>query len=127
MCLARPRRVRSENVLGDAEAPRPFDRRRHAVPGVASRLNLQPPEALAAAARRAAEESQSAIFLATEDRALAVFAIADAIRAESREAVARLHARGVEVAMLTGDAEAVASSVARDLAIDSCTRPSAPS
>ncbi len=87
-------------------------------PALLRRLNLQPPEALAAAARRAAEESRSAIFLATEERALAVFAIADAIRAESREAVDRLHARGVEVAMLTGDAEAVARGVARDLAID---------
>ncbi|MGI6879478.1 heavy metal translocating P-type ATPase [Microbacterium sp. gxy059] len=44
--------------------------------------------------------------------------LADEVRPESREAVEQLHARGVEVVMITGDAEAVASEVARDLGID---------
>jgi len=44
--------------------------------------------------------------------------IADAIRPESREAVAELHALGVRVVMITGDAEAVANAVAADLGID---------
>ncbi|UNK70602.1 heavy metal translocating P-type ATPase [Microbacterium sp. H1-D42] len=44
--------------------------------------------------------------------------LADEIRAESREAVDALHARGVEVVMITGDAEAVANAVAKDLGID---------
>jgi Cu2+-exporting ATPase len=38
--------------------------------------------------------------------------------AQERAAVARLHQLGVEVAMLTGDSQAVARSVAEDLAID---------
>ncbi|HSM07854.1 MAG TPA: HAD-IC family P-type ATPase, partial [Gemmatimonadota bacterium] len=50
--------------------------------------------------------------------ALAVFAVADAIRDESREAIDALHERGIEVAMLTGDARAVADAVAADLGID---------
>ena len=41
----------------------------------------------------------------------------DAIRPESREAVAALHERGVEVVMVTGDAEAVARSVADEIGI----------
>ena len=45
-------------------------------------------------------------------------AMADEVRAESRQAVAALHARGVEVVMITGDAEAVARSVADELGID---------
>jgi P-type Cu2+ transporter len=49
---------------------------------------------------------------------LAVFAVADAIRPESYEAVKRLHQKGVEVAMLTGDSESVANTVARELGID---------
>jgi Cu2+-exporting ATPase len=49
---------------------------------------------------------------------LAVFAIADAIRPESFEAVERLHANGLEVAMLTGDSKAVAAAVAGALGID---------
>jgi Cu2+-exporting ATPase len=44
--------------------------------------------------------------------------LADEIRPESRAAVAALHDRGVQVVMITGDAEAVASSVARELGID---------
>jgi P-type Cu2+ transporter len=47
-----------------------------------------------------------------------VFAVADAIREESRAAIESLHERGLEVAMLTGDARAVANAVAEDLGID---------
>jgi len=44
--------------------------------------------------------------------------LADEIRQESREAVEALHARKVQVVMITGDAEAVAHSVAAELGID---------
>nr|WP_240663931.1 MULTISPECIES: heavy metal translocating P-type ATPase [Microbacterium] len=44
--------------------------------------------------------------------------LADEIRPESRAAVDALHQRGVQVVMITGDAEAVAASVAADLGID---------
>ncbi|MEW1961076.1 heavy metal translocating P-type ATPase [Microbacterium sp. NPDC077644] len=44
--------------------------------------------------------------------------LADEVRPESRAAVEALHARGVQVVMITGDAEAVASAVAADLGID---------
>ncbi|WP_236543812.1 heavy metal translocating P-type ATPase [Spiractinospora alimapuensis] len=44
--------------------------------------------------------------------------LADEIREESRQAVDALHARGVQVVMITGDAEAVARSVAGELGID---------
>jgi Cu2+-exporting ATPase len=50
---------------------------------------------------------------------LGVFAVADAIRDESREAVQRLHEQHVEVILMTGDARAVANAVASELAIDS--------
>ncbi|MET0735700.1 MAG: heavy metal translocating P-type ATPase [Microbacterium sp.] len=44
--------------------------------------------------------------------------LADAIRPESRQAVEALQARDVQVVMITGDAEAVAASVASELGID---------
>ncbi|SMX76650.1 Cu2+-exporting ATPase [Brevibacterium iodinum ATCC 49514] len=44
--------------------------------------------------------------------------LADEIRPESREAVDALHAIGAQVVMITGDAEAVAQSVASELGID---------
>ncbi|PKN82034.1 MAG: copper-translocating P-type ATPase [Chloroflexi bacterium HGW-Chloroflexi-9] len=45
-------------------------------------------------------------------------ALEDQVRPESREAVALLHALGVQVAMVTGDARSVAEAVAADLGID---------
>lgn len=44
--------------------------------------------------------------------------LADEIRPESRQAIDALHARGVQVVMITGDADAVAHSVATELGID---------
>lgn len=44
--------------------------------------------------------------------------LADEIRPESREAVDALHRLGVEVVMITGDAEAVARAVGAELGID---------
>jgi P-type Cu2+ transporter len=76
------------------------------------------PASLERAAERAAERGQAAIYLLRDGAALAVFAVADAIREESLAAIEALHARGLEVAMLTGDARAVAESVAEALGID---------
>lgn len=44
--------------------------------------------------------------------------LADEVRAESREAIDALHALNIQVVMITGDAEAVAHTVATDLGID---------
>lgn len=44
--------------------------------------------------------------------------LADAVRPESREAVDALHRHGIEVVMITGDAEPVARAVADELGID---------
>ena len=52
------------------------------------------------------------------DAVVGALRLADAVRPESREAIAALHRLGVEVGMVTGDAEAVAQSVAADLGID---------
>jgi len=47
-----------------------------------------------------------------------VIAVEDQVRPESREAVDSLHRLGVRVAMITGDSQAVADTVARRLGID---------
>jgi Cu2+-exporting ATPase len=57
-------------------------------------------------------------YLTENGRALAAFAVADAVRPDSAEAVRRLHAQEVKVVMLTGDARAVAEAVGRELGID---------
>ncbi|HET9332068.1 MAG TPA: copper-translocating P-type ATPase [Gemmatimonadota bacterium] len=73
---------------------------------------------LASAAEDADSKGRTAVFLMEGNRVLAALALADAIRPESFEAVSRLHALGVDVAMLTGDSRAVAESVAGELGID---------
>ena len=78
----------------------------------------QVPQALQAVANQAAQRGQAAIYLLRDGRALGVFVVADAVREESREALSALHQRGIEVAMLTGDAWPVANAVAEELQID---------
>jgi P-type Cu2+ transporter len=53
-----------------------------------------------------------------DGRVIGALKLADEIRSESRHAVNALHARDVQVVMITGDAEAVAASVAAELGID---------
>ncbi len=73
---------------------------------------------LRGSADRAGSRGQTAIHLIRGGTVIAVFAVADAIREESREAIRALHERGIEVAMLTGDSKAVAEAVAEELGID---------
>lgn len=87
-------------------------------PNLLAELAITPGAALHAAAEQAAALGHAAIYLVEEGRAQAVFAIADAVRPESAEAVRRLHAEGIEVVMLTGDSRPVAEAVARQLGID---------
>ena len=72
----------------------------------------------------ASAKGQSVVHLLRTDKdgaapeAIASFALADVIRPESRAAIEKLHQMGVQVAMLTGDSQAVAKVVAEDLGID---------
>ncbi|WP_262850619.1 heavy metal translocating P-type ATPase [Mumia quercus] len=53
-----------------------------------------------------------------DGRTVGALSLADEVRQESREAVDALHRDGIQVVMITGDAEAVARSVADELGID---------
>jgi P-type Cu2+ transporter len=87
-------------------------------PALLDRDGVEVPPRLREAAQTATSRGQATIYLVEGGRALASFAVADAVRPESREAVRALHERGLEVAMLTGDAQAVADGVAAELGID---------
>jgi Cu2+-exporting ATPase len=87
-------------------------------PNLLKKLGVVTPAPLRVFAEHAATEGQSTVYLVEGTRALASFAIADAIRPESYEAVQRLHDARVDVVMLTGDSRAVAESVAQRLGID---------
>jgi P-type Cu2+ transporter len=58
------------------------------------------------------------LYVLRENEVLGAVALEDEIRPESKEAVDELHAMGVRVAMITGDAKQVAESVAERLGID---------
>ena len=87
-------------------------------PNLLTKVGVVTPAPLRVFADKAATEGQSTVYLVEGTHALAAFAIADAIRPESFEAVERLHAARVDVVMLTGDSRAVAESVAQRLGID---------
>ncbi|UEM03102.1 heavy metal translocating P-type ATPase [Skermanella rosea] len=55
---------------------------------------------------------------APESRVLGLVAFGDTVKAGAREAVAALHARGIEAVMVTGDSAGAAGAVARELGID---------
>ena len=64
------------------------------------------------------EQGKTAIFLANEKELLAVFAVADTLKEESKGAIAELKARHIRVGMLTGDNENVAKAIAEEVGID---------
>ena len=61
---------------------------------------------------------KTVVVLAEGRLTLALFAIADALRPTSREAVRRLRARGIRVVMLTGDNVSTAAAIAAEAGID---------
>jgi Cd2+/Zn2+-exporting ATPase len=71
-------------------------------------------------ARLEALESQgkTVVLLFDETGPLALFAVADTVKASSREAIAQLHALGVKTVMLTGDNPHTAKAIAAQVGID---------
>jgi len=64
------------------------------------------------------EQANTVIWFADEKQALALVAIADQIKATSKQAVQQLKDLGIEVYMLTGDNEATASAIAATTGIE---------
>jgi Cu2+-exporting ATPase len=81
-------------------------------------LKLQFPPTLQKVLQESESRGESAIVLMDDRQVLALFGLADQVRASAREAVVKLQKMDVQVVMITGDAEAVAKTVAEDLHID---------
>ncbi|GGJ67587.1 heavy metal translocating P-type ATPase [Deinococcus aquiradiocola] len=73
---------------------------------------------LADAAARLADLGRTPLYAAVDGHLAAVIAVADPVRPGSAAAVQALHARGLQVAMITGDHAGTANAVARQLGID---------
>ena len=69
-------------------------------------------------ARNWDREGRTVLHVVVDGQLAGAVAVEDGIRPESKEAIDALHALGVRVAMITGDSQAVADSVARRLGID---------
>ena len=64
------------------------------------------------------EEGNTVVYVLLDDALIGAIALGDVIRKESFEAVSRLKAMGIKCMMVTGDAPAVAKSVAGKLGLD---------
>ncbi|HWA00229.1 MAG TPA: heavy metal translocating P-type ATPase [Caulobacterales bacterium] len=70
------------------------------------------------AAENYRRDGATAIFVAVEEGARGVFAVADPIKASTPEALAALRKDGIALVMLTGDNKTTAEAVGRNLGID---------
>ncbi len=87
-------------------------------PRLLDMLEIEPTGNLSDFRSSANDKAQTVIFLVINNELAAAFALADVIREKSKQAIQRLHDMKIEVAMLTGDSQQVADSVARELGID---------
>ena len=86
-------------------------------PRLLEMLSLTPATNIAAFTNAANNKVQSVVYLTTKDKIIAAIAVADVIRPESKQAIQELSKMGIEVAILTGDSQAVAKAVADQLGI----------
>ncbi len=65
-----------------------------------------------------AERGQTPMILVVDKKAAGIIAVADTIKADSKEAIRRLKTLGVKVWMVTGDTEKTARAIAREAGVD---------
>ncbi len=76
-------------------------------------------DGLGAAAERLADEGKTSMYVAVDGRVAGVIAVADTLKPNSAETVAKLHDMGLDVYMITGDNRHTAEAVARQAGIES--------
>jgi Cu2+-exporting ATPase len=86
-------------------------------PRLLEMLSLSPTSNIKSFTDAANDKAQSVVYLAKKEKIIAAISIADVIRPESKQAIQELGKMGIEVAMLTGDSQAVAKAVANQLGI----------
>jgi P-type Cu2+ transporter len=87
-------------------------------PALLRQLKLAEPEALAGELAGWRDRGAAVLYVVGQDKVVGALSLEDAVRPESREAVAELHRLGKRVVMLTGDARQVAEAVAAELGVD---------
>ena len=69
-------------------------------------------------AENLAEQGKTPVYMAIEQKEAAIFAISDKPRPEAADAISRLHQRGIETLMVTGDSEKTAHYIATRVGIE---------
>ena len=75
-------------------------------------------DALKARAESYRREGQTVMFVALDGKPAGLIGVADPIKATTPDAIVALHKAGMKVVMLTGDSQATAEAVARQIGID---------
>ncbi len=76
------------------------------------------PEVLTKSSKESQRYAKTVVWVARGETAVATFAIADPIKESAPAAIAELHRLGIRLVMATGDNEATARAVGRELKID---------
>ncbi|MEQ9375039.1 MAG: heavy metal translocating P-type ATPase [Imperialibacter sp.] len=79
--------------------------------------NIVIDDSLSAEASKWQSKANTVVYFTDSKRVIAVLAIADKIKATSKEAIQTLQGRGIEVYMLTGDNKETAAAVARQVGL----------
>ncbi len=74
--------------------------------------------ALEADSDRLASEGKTPMYVAIDGRLAGIVAVADVVKASSKEAIQSLHKMAIEVAMITGDNRRTADAIAKQVGID---------
>ena len=69
-------------------------------------------------AGRLQSQAKTVIWVALEDKAVGLIGVADTLKPGAREAVTEMRQMGLKVAMLTGDNQATAQAIAREVGIE---------
>jgi len=69
-------------------------------------------------AQQLADDGKTPMFVAVDNQAAGLIAVADTVKEDSRMAIAALKRMGLEVVMITGDNERTAQAIARQVGVD---------
>ncbi|WP_129599097.1 heavy metal translocating P-type ATPase [Anaerophilus nitritogenes] len=65
-----------------------------------------------------ADEGKTPMYMAIDHELVALIAVADVVKENSKDAIKKLHNMGIKVAMITGDNERTANAIAKQVGID---------